>query len=40
MTHPVYTSEYAEGVKPRHKVPEQVCSGLFPLLLSAVHLEF
>lgn len=24
MMHPVYTTEYAESVKPQHKVPEKV----------------
>ena len=24
MMHPVYTKEYAESVKPQHKVPEKV----------------
>lgn len=36
MMRPVYTTEYAESVKPRHKVPEKVGS-LDPLREAVAH---
>ena len=39
MMHPVYTKEYAESVKPQHKVPEKVRQTL-TLLGQALHRSF